>query len=148
MPGCFSPVFYYGRISGGILCRSVPSGKKEAGVILCGSAFLSLWFAALSLPARNTRFIVVCGIIIARQEYKIYQVNKELEATNQRVEELKKDKAELEAEKKRLDDLKYIEKLAREDHNMVGKDEVPLFIVDDKENGAEQKNKDAESKNR
>ena len=124
MPGCFSPVFYYGRISGGILCRSVPSGKKEAGVILCGSAFLSLWFAALSLPARNTRF------------------------TNQRVEELKKDKAELEAEKKRLDDLKYIEKLAREDHNMVGKDEVPLFIVDDKENGAEQKNKDAESKNR
>ena len=63
--------------------------------------------------------IVVCGIIIARQE-----------------------------EKKRLDDLKYIEKLAREDHNMVGKDEVPLFIVDDKENGAEQKNKDAESKNR
>lgn len=92
--------------------------------------------------------IVVCGIIIARQEYKIYQVNKELEATNQRVEELKKDKAELEAEKKRLYDLKYIEKLAREDHNMVGKDEVPLFIVDDKENGAEQKNKDAESKNR
>lgn len=92
--------------------------------------------------------IVVCSIIIARQEYKIYQVNKELEATNQRVEELKKDKAELEAEKKRLDDLKYIEKLAREDHNMVGKDEVPLFIVDDKENGAEQKNKDAESKNR
>ena len=72
-------------------------------MILCGSAFLSLWFAALSLPARNT---------------------------------------------KRLDDLKYIEKLAREDHNMVGKDEVPLFIVDDKENGAEQKNKDAESKNR
>ena len=85
---------------------------------------------------------MVCGIIIARQEYKIYQVNKELEATNQRVEELKKDKAELEAEKKRLYDLKYIEKLAREDHNMVGKDEVPLFIVDDKENGAEQKNKD------
>ena len=92
--------------------------------------------------------LVVGGMIIARQEYKIYQVNKELEATNQRVEELKKDKAELEAEKKRLDDLKYIEKLAREDHNMVGKDEVPLFIVDDKENGAEQKNKDAESKNR
>ena len=79
-------------------------------MILCGSAFLSLWFAALSLPARNTRFI--------------------------------------RSTKKRLDDLKYIEKLAREDHNMVGKDEVPLFIVDDKENGAEQKNKDAESKNR
>ncbi len=86
--------------------------------------------------------IILCGIIIARQEYKIYQVNKELEATNQRVEQLKKDKAELEAEKKRLDDLKYIEKLAREDHNMVGKDEVPLFIVDQKEN------KDTAVKNR
>ena len=86
--------------------------------------------------------LAICGFIIARQEYKIYQVNKELEATTQRVENLKKDKAELEAEKKRLDDLKYIEKLAREDHNMVGKDEVPLFIVDEKENtGAETKNR-------
>ena len=65
--------------------------------------------------------LAICGFIIARQEYKIYQVNKELEATTQRVENLKKDKEELEAEKKRLDDLKYIEKLAREDHNMVGK---------------------------
>lgn len=86
--------------------------------------------------------LAICGFIIARQEYKIYQVNKELEATTQRVENLKKDKAELEAEKKRLDDLKYIEKLAREDHNMVGKDEVPLFIVDEKEN------KDPDKKNR
>ena len=40
-------------------------------------------------------------------------------------------KAELEAERKRLDDPRYIEKLAREDYNMVGKDEVPLFIVDE-----------------
>lgn len=89
--------------------------------------------------------IVVCAFIIARQEYKIYQVNRELEATTQRVENLKKDKADLDAEKKRLDDLKYIEKLAREDHNMVGKDEVPLFIVDDKEN---KDNKDDANKNR
>lgn len=88
--------------------------------------------------------IVVCGIIIARQEYKIYQVNQELEATTQRVENLKKDRAELEAEKKWLDDLKYIEKLAREDHNMVGKDEVPLFIVDDQEKDSKQQNKEAE----
>ena len=44
---------------------------------------------------------------------------------------LKQQKAELEAERKRLDDPRYIEKLAREDYNMVGKDEVPLFIVDE-----------------
>lgn len=71
--------------------------------------------------------------VLGRQEYKIYQINKEMSATQQRVDELKKVQAELEAERKRLDDLKYIEKLAREDHNMVGKNEVPLFIVDEQE---------------
>ena len=44
------------------------------------------------------------------------------------VEELQKVQADLEAERQRLYDPKYIEKLAREDHNMVGKNEVPLFI--------------------
>ena len=38
----------------------------------------------------------------------------------------------MESERQRLDDLKYIEKLAREEHNMVGKDEVPLFIIEEK----------------
>ena len=41
-----------------------------------------------------------------------------------------------------LDDLKYIEKLAREDHNMVGKNEVPLFIVDEQEKQQNRKQKD------
>ena len=49
-----------------------------------------------------------------------------------------KKKAELEDERKRLDDPRYIEKLAREDYNMVGKNEVPLFIVDEQKQ-AEQK---------
>lgn len=92
--------------------------------------------------------VVICGIIIARQEYKIYQVNKELEATVQRIENLKRDCAEIEAEKKRLDDLKYIEKLAREDHNMVGKNEVPLFIVDDKEKDSKPQNNEVKGKGR
>ena len=77
--------------------------------------------------------------VLGRQEYKIYQIKKEAAATLERVEALEKSKADLEAEKKRLDDPKYIEKLAREDHNMVGKNEVPLFIVKDKQ--------DAENKN-
>ena len=50
-----------------------------------------------------------------------------------RVEELQKLQADLEAERKRLYDPKYIEKLAREDHNYVKKDEVPIFIVKDKQ---------------
>ncbi len=71
--------------------------------------------------------------ILGRQEYKIHQIQKEAEATQKRVEELQKIQADLEAERKRLYDPKYIEKLAREDHNYVKKDEVPIFIVKDKQ---------------
>ena len=71
---------------------------------------------------------------------------KEMSATQQRVDELKKVQAELEAERKRLDDLKYIEKLAREDHNMVGKNEVPLFIVDEQEKQQKQETEAEEKK--
>lgn len=84
--------------------------------------------------------------VLGRQEYKIYQINKEMSATQQRVDELKKVQAELEAERKRLDDLKYIEKLAREDHNMVGKNEVPLFIVDEQEKQQKQETEAEEKK--
>jgi len=77
---------------------------------------------------------VLCIIALGRQEYRIYQIRKEAAETRQRVEELQKMKADLEAERQRLYDPKYIEKLAREDHNMVGKDEVPLFIVKDRKN--------------
>lgn len=65
-----------------------------------------------------------------RQEINIYQIKQEQIATQKRLAELKKQKAELEAERKRLDDPKYIEKLARDDYNMVGPNEVPLFVVD------------------
>ncbi len=76
--------------------------------------------------------ILACILVVGRQEYAIYHIKQEQEATQQRIDTLKKQKAELEIERKRLDDLRYIEKLAREDYNMVGKNEVPLFIVDDK----------------
>ena len=35
--------------------------------------------------------------------------------------------------KQNLDNLNYIEKLAREEHNMVRKGEIPLFIIEDKD---------------
>ena len=82
---------------------------------------------------------VVFAVLLGRQEYKIYQINKEAEATRLRVEQLQKVQADLEAERKRLYDPKYIEKLAREDHNYVKKDEVPIFIVKDKEKESEEK---------
>lgn len=90
--------------------------------------------------------LIICLGVLGRQEYKIYQINKEMSATQQRVDELKKVQAELEAEHKRLDDLKYIEKLAREDHNMVGKNEVPLFIVDEQEKQQKQETEAEEKK--
>ena len=80
-----------------------------------------------------TILVVIFLGILGRQEYKIYQIQKEAEATQKRVDELQKVQADLEAERKRLYDPKYIEKLAREDHNYVKKDEGPIFIVKDKE---------------
>ena len=75
--------------------------------------------------------ILCCLTVIGMKEYDIYQIRQEQNATEQRIAALKKEKAQLEAERKRLDDPRYIEKLAREDYNMVGKNEVPLFIVDE-----------------
>ena len=105
--------------------------------------------------ARDFRRVLIVLVIIfiailGRQEYKIHQIQKETEATQKRVEELQKVQADLEAERKRLYDPKYIEKLAREDHNYVKKDEVPIFIVKDKETqqaGTSGENKKEEKKN-
>ena len=75
--------------------------------------------------------IALCIVWTGKQEYEIHKIHQRQAEVGQRIELLKQQKAELEAERKRLDDPRYIEKLAREDYNMVGKDEVPLFIVDE-----------------
>lgn len=81
---------------------------------------------------------IICAAVLGRQEYSIYQIKREQAATQQRIEALQRQKTALEQERKRLDDPRYIEKLAREDYNMVGKNEVPLFIVEEQKQ-AEQK---------
>ncbi len=83
--------------------------------------------------------VLICLGIIAQQEYKIYQLKQEKAATEARIDALTEKHANLEAERKKLDDPKYLEKLAREDYNMVGKNEVPLFIVDEKKASKEPK---------
>lgn len=83
--------------------------------------------------------VLSCLVIIGRQEYEIYRLKQEKEATETRIEALHADKAKLELERKMLDDPKYLEKLAREEYNMVGKNEVPLFIVDEKKAAQEPK---------
>lgn len=82
--------------------------------------------------------VAVCLVIVFKQEYRIYQIKQEKSATQQRIDQLKKQKAQLETERKNLDDSRYIEKLARENYNMVGKNEVPLFIIKEQKQ-AEQK---------
>ena len=83
--------------------------------------------------------VLICLGIIAQQEYKIYQLKQEKAATEARIDALSEKHANLESERKKLDDPKYLEKLAREDYNMVGKNEVPLFIVDEKKAAKEPK---------
>ncbi|MDO4177701.1 MAG: septum formation initiator family protein [Phascolarctobacterium sp.] len=87
-------------------------------------------------------FLIGVGLVtLGVKEYKINKIKEEQAATQARIEALKKEEAALKEERKKLDDPKHIEKLAREEFNMVGKNEVPLFIVDkDKEkNEAEKK---------
>lgn len=88
-------------------------------------------------PRKGFRYLMIillllCAAVLGKQFYGIYQIKQEQDATRQRIEALEQQNAELETERKRLDDPRYIEKLAREDYNMVGKDEVPLFIVEEK----------------
>ncbi|MDY6028835.1 MAG: septum formation initiator family protein [Acidaminococcaceae bacterium] len=74
----------------------------------------------------------VLGANVVRQECEIRNVEAEKFAVQQRIVALKEEKAALEKERRLLDDPHYIEKLARENYNMVGKNEIPLFIVDEK----------------
>lgn len=75
---------------------------------------------------------LACVGLLAKQEYEILKIQKEQAETQKRIEVLKKQKMALEAERKNLDEPRYIEKLAREDYNMVGKNEVPIFVVEEK----------------
>jgi cell division protein DivIC len=68
---------------------------------------------------------------IFQQLHDLYLVHRETTKTEKRVEEIKEENARLEEEKNNLGDMKYIEKVARDEHNMVGKNEIPLFLIDE-----------------
>lgn len=70
---------------------------------------------------------------VAQQGYTLYRVHRETIKTEAKVKALEEEKAALEKEKASLGDINYIEKIAREDQNMVKKNEIPLFIIDDKD---------------
>lgn len=83
---------------------------------------------------------------VGQQLYTLYTVRQETIKTEAKVEDLKKQNENLEEEKKNLGDIKYVEKLAREEHNMVGKNEIPIFIVDDTNKQGTAKNAKEKSK--
>lgn len=84
----------------------------------------------------NKRFLILilaCSLPLfksaAEQGYQIFQLHQESVRTEKKVQQLKAENMALEQEKENLGDIQYIEKVAREEHNMVGKDEIPLFMV-------------------
>jgi len=81
---------------------------------------------------------------VAQQGYAIYAVNKETARTQEKIKQLENEQKQLKQEEKNLGDLNYIEKLAREEHNMVRKGEIPLFIIEDKEKSTANRKKTTE----
>lgn len=74
-------------------------------------------------------FAIFCFAAVGRQIYHWYELQTEASATQARIDVLKKEKAKLEMEQEKLHTPGYVEKIAREEYNMVGKNEMPVFIV-------------------
>lgn len=99
------------------------------------------WFTLVVLAMLGLSLFV-----IGSQEYRIHLLKQERDKVQARLEILKAKERALKDEKKRLSDPKYIEKLAREEYNMVGKNEVPLFVVDNEPAKSPQKEVNKEIK--
>ena len=65
---------------------------------------------------------------VVKQEVRIYRLNKEIEMTRVRLEELSSQQEALAAEQKKINDPAFIEKVAREEYNMVKKMEIPVLV--------------------
>lgn len=76
-------------------------------------------------------FVVVCVISIGRQVWRLFELQKETSATKNRIEKLELEQDRLRDEKDKLHTSEYVEKIAREEYNMIGKNEIPIFIVKD-----------------
>jgi cell division protein DivIC len=104
--------------------------KRQAGRMRKGEKAFKYFKVLLFL------IVALFLVRVAQQGYTIYKVNLETEKTQEKVRKLEQEQKALQQEKQNLDNLKYIEKLAREEHNMVRKGEIPLFIIEDKDKKA------------
>ena len=74
---------------------------------------------------------VVCLAAVGRQAYRWYELKAETNAIKGRIEVLRQEQQRLAEEQAKLHTHEYVEKIAREEYNMVGKDEMPVFIVEE-----------------
>lgn len=65
---------------------------------------------------------------IVKQEIRIHQLDKEIQATQSKIEELAQTHERLLEEERSASDPKYIEKVAREEYNMVKQNEIPVMV--------------------
>ena len=72
--------------------------------------------------------LLVFVVQIVKQEIKIYEIKNEISSTKGRIAELSEKQKQLQAEQKNASDPKYIEKIAREEYNMVKKGEIPVLV--------------------
>lgn len=74
--------------------------------------------------------LMLCFFIVevVKQEIKIYQLNQEIKSTQNRIDELSKQHEQLLQEESSVSDPKFIEKVAREDYNMVKQNEIPVLV--------------------
>ncbi len=72
----------------------------------------------------------VCLYVLAGQQAEMNAVNREVEATRIRLEQLKQSNQSLAEEKDRLSTPAYVEKLARDELGLVKPGEVPYIPVE------------------
>ena len=73
-------------------------------------------------------FLTLLLVLILGQEWRIYQVQKAIDGTQIKREELVEKQAKLETEIKNLNDLKYVEKVARSQYKLIKPNEIPIVI--------------------
>ena len=74
----------------------------------------------------------LCVYLVGKQVVSYANFSNETERAALRVEALQKQKEKLLAEREALGKIEYVEKVARDDYNMVKPNEVPVFVVDEK----------------
>lgn len=89
----------------------------------------------MSKRKKNTFFRCIFIILflffvfeVVKQEIKIYEINNEIAATHHKIAELSNKYQILQEEHNNIDNPEYIEKIAREEYNMVRKMEVPVLV--------------------